>query len=139
MEPVERMQQLGFTRRDESMEFEDIFKACDYDLTNSHMNTFLLGQFLSPTGQLLDRKFTGTIKGVSSQAGLALFIQSTLWGASTLPTLIEWSMLTLVLSLFLGLSAQSHKRIAAAVKRARSMGLLPYLNRPVFVSSETMN
>ena len=87
--------EYGFTRKDK-LKFEDIFKACKYNLTFTHQNAFLLSQFLSPTGQILDQKFTG-------------------------------------------LSDESYRKIVKAIKRARVLGILPYLNRPTFISPKVLS
>ncbi len=71
--------------------YVDVFKRHRFDLSMEHKNTFLLSQFLSPTGRLLPANMTQ-------------------------------------------LSARSHKAIAKSIRRARCMGLMPYLCRRPFLS-----
>ena len=74
----------------------DIFKRHKFDLSLEHKNTFLLSQFLSPTGKLLPTNVTQ-------------------------------------------LSAKSFKAISKSIRRARCMGLVPYLWRRPFLIAPTHN
>jgi ribosomal protein S18 len=67
----------------------DIFKQSKFDLSKEHKNTFLLSQFLSPTGKLLPTSMTK-------------------------------------------ISTKSSNSIAKAIRRARCMGLMPYICRKPF-------